>query len=88
MSRAALGVACIFQFTYDWGNFFQALIYLNSRDKFTIAIGLNMMNNPMFTTDIQPLMAMTILSVVPVLLLFFLAQRYFIQGIVITGVKG
>jgi ABC-type glycerol-3-phosphate transport system permease component len=88
MSRSALGVACIFQFTYDWGNFFQALIYLNSRQKFTVAIGLNMMNNRMFTTDLQPIMAMTVVSIIPVLGLFFLAQRYFIQGIVITGVKG
>jgi ABC-type glycerol-3-phosphate transport system permease component len=87
LARPALGVVAIFTFTGNWNNFFGPLIYLNSPKYFPIALGLQLMKDRE-RTDMQLVMAMTLVSLVPVIGLFFIAQRYFIQGIVITGVKG
>lgn len=85
--KPALGVVAIFSFTYHWNDFLHPLIYLNSTKWFTIALGLRLIQS---RTDIQIqyTMAMTVVSLIPVLTVFFLAQRYFIQGIVVTGIKG
>jgi len=92
LSKPALGVLAIINFSYNWNNFFGPLIYLNDQKKFTIALGLRLFETRVGggTTiqNIGPLMAMTIVSMIPVLITFFIAQRYFIQGIVITGIKG
>jgi multiple sugar transport system permease protein len=88
LSKPVLGVAAIIQFTYDWNDFFNPLIYLNSQQRFTVAIALNMLHSNITRYDIQAVMAMTVVSILPLLVLFFVAQRYFIQGIVVTGVKG
>jgi multiple sugar transport system permease protein len=88
LSRPVLGVAAIIQFTYDWNDFFNPLIYLSSSKNFTVAIALNMLHSNITRFDVQAVMAMTVVSILPLLILFFVAQRYFIQGIVVTGVKG
>jgi multiple sugar transport system permease protein len=92
LAKPALGVLAITNFSYNWNNFFGPLIYLNEQKKFTIALGLRLFETRVGggTTiqNVGPLMAMTIVSMIPVLITFFIAQRYFIQGIVITGVKG
>ncbi len=87
MSKPALGVLAISNFAWNWNNFFDPLIYLNSTDKFTVALGLTLFQGRM-NREIPGLMAMTLVSMIPVLITFFIAQRYFIQGIVISGVKG
>ena len=63
-------------------------IYLNSNDKWTLTIGLSRFTGMYGTTAWNLLMAASLITVLPCVLLFFFAQRYFIQGIVITGVKG
>ncbi len=74
-----------------WSDFLGPLIYLNSPEKFTISVGLRFFNN---TPEVggEPmqhlLMAACILSMLPVILIFFLGQRYFVQGIVMSGIKG
>lgn len=88
LMRPALGVIAIFQFTYDWNDFFNALIYLNSPKNFTIALGLRTLQSTMLYTPIQQIMSMTLVAIIPVLAVFVVAQRRFIQGIVITGIKG
>jgi ABC-type glycerol-3-phosphate transport system permease component len=87
LARPALGVVAIFTFTGNWNNFFGPLIYLNSPKYYPIALGLQLMRERE-QTNMQLVMAMTVVSLIPVITLFFVAQRYFIQGIVITGVKG
>jgi multiple sugar transport system permease protein len=87
LSKPALGILAIMNFTYNWNNFFDPLIYLNDTKKFTVALGLTMLQGR-FDREIPGLMAMTLVSITPVLLVFYLAQRYFVQGIVISGVKG
>jgi multiple sugar transport system permease protein len=87
LSAPALGVITIMHFTFSWNNFMQPLIYLWDQKKFPIALGLRLFENEL-TTEMEALMAATIMALIPVLVVFFVAQKYFVQGIVITGVKG
>ena len=85
--RAALIVVAINQFTYSWNDFFAPLIYINSPKLFTITLGLSRFKGRT-EVDIQYLMAMTIVSTLVPIAIFFVTQRTFLQGIVITGIKG
>ncbi|HEV2527633.1 MAG TPA: carbohydrate ABC transporter permease [Thermomicrobiales bacterium] len=82
----ALGVIAIYAFGWNWNDFLGPLIYLNETSSFTLARGLALLNSR-FTTDFQGIMAQTVLSLIPVLIVFFLTQRSFIQGTVVSGVK-
>ena len=73
---------------YNWNDFFQPLIYLNSTRKFTVAIGLQFLNSSMGTTKIGQMMAVAVVMTIPVLLIFFVCQKYFVQGIKMQGIKG
>jgi ABC-type glycerol-3-phosphate transport system permease component len=85
--RPALMVVAIFQFTYSWNDFFAPLIYINSPKLFTITLGLSRFKGRT-EVDIQYLMAMTVVSTLVPIAIFFVTQRTFLQGIVITGIKG
>jgi len=87
LSKPALGVVAIFEFTWSWNNFFGPLIYLDAIKLFPVALGLRLFQERV-GTSVQYMMAQTVVFVIPVLVLFFVAQRRFIQGIVVTGVKG
>ena len=67
--------------------FLEPLIYLQTTDNFTVQLGLNLLNGR-YSLEYQQTMAQTIISLIPVLLVFFLAQRRYVQGIVVSGVKG
>lgn len=86
-SSAALLVVAIYQFTWSWNDFFGPLIYLNSPELFTVTLGLTRFLGRT-QTDIQYLMAMTAVSTLIPITVFFLTQRVFLQGIVVSGVKG
>jgi ABC-type glycerol-3-phosphate transport system permease component len=88
MSLPALGVVAVMNITFAWNEFFGPLIYLNQMSKYPLSLGLSLMKGEGVTLDMQLLMAATTASLLPLLVLFFLAQKYFIQGIVVTGVKG
>jgi multiple sugar transport system permease protein len=70
-----------------WNDFLAPLIYLNSPEKFTLALGLHQFIQ---RTEVryQEMMAMALLMTVPVLLVFFFFQQYFIRGVVMSGIKG
>lgn len=89
-AKAALGIVAIFSFLYHWDEFLGPLIYLNSPDKRTLALGLSAFRAS--EGGVQPawnlLMAASLVVMLPPITIFFFAQRYFIQGIVFTGVKG
>jgi multiple sugar transport system permease protein len=87
MARPALGVIAIQAFAWNWNNFMGPLIYLNTPKMYTVAIGLRLFQTR-FSQNMPETMAMAIVAVIPVLIMFFVAQRRYIQGIVITGVKG
>lgn len=85
--KATLAAVAIFAFMGSWNNFMGPLIYVNDQRLYNLALGL-------FSFQLQSggsfslLMAGSLIMVAPVLLIFFLAQRYFIQGVVMSGVKG
>jgi len=87
LSLPALGVVAIYQFTWTVNNFMAPLIYLENMKLFPIALGLAFFKGRYYTRMAE-LMAATLMVISPMLVLFFLAQRYFVQGIVMTGVKG
>ncbi len=91
LSGPALATVAIFSFLQHWNEFIGPLIFLNTEEKFTLSIGLRyFMVNP-FESD-EPreaiLMAASLIVALPSLILFFVAQRYFVRGIVTTGLKG
>lgn len=92
MSRAAVGTVMIFTFMQQWNDFLAPLIYLNSTHKYTLAIALKSWQHSTHEfaeyAKWNQIMAMATLISVPPVALFFFAQRYFIQGAVITGIKG
>ncbi len=87
LSKPALGVLAIMAFTWNWNNFLYPLIYINEPRKYTIAIGLRLFESQQ-AQNMALTMAMTMVALIPVLVVFYIAQARFIQGIVITGVKG
>lgn len=87
LSRPALTTVAIFSFMSHWNDFVGPLIYLRTPDKFTLALGLQTFQG-LYSTDYHYLMAASIVVVSPVILIFFLAQRYFVRGIILTGMKG
>jgi len=89
LAKPALGVIAIQTFSGSWNAFLYPLLFLNKSEKYTIALGLRLFQASENAYQILgPLMAMTTLSVIPLLILFSIAQAKFIQGIVITGIKG
>jgi multiple sugar transport system permease protein len=87
LTKPALAACGIFTFNATWNDFLGPLIYLSSADKLTLALGLMAFRGP-HVTDFHYLMAASTVAMLPVVILFFVTQRYFIQGIVFTGVKG
>jgi len=87
MSLPALATGALFAFRFRWDQFLEPLIFLNSPKNYTIALGLRMFQGENMTRW-ELLMAASCVAMLPVLLSFFLGQRYFVQGVVITGVKG
>ena len=87
LSRPALMMVAIYVFNITWNDFFGPLIYLHNRNNYTISLGLQA-----FQTQAGPewhlIMAASLVAMLPVLMLFFFGQRYFIQGVVFSGVKG
>ncbi|HEV8633099.1 MAG TPA: carbohydrate ABC transporter permease [Chloroflexota bacterium] len=87
LASPALAVVALFQFIHAWSDYLGPLIYLNKQAQYTIALGLalfNSQNNYQFAL----LMAASAVTLAPVIVLFFLAQRTFIEGISLTGIKG
>lgn len=83
----ALATVAIFTFLWTWDDLLGAVIYLNSQEKFTLPIALSSMTTARRMIPWNMLMAGSILAVIPGVSIFFFAQKYFVQGIVITGLK-
>ncbi|MFN8490382.1 MAG: carbohydrate ABC transporter permease [Caldilineaceae bacterium] len=87
LSKPALGVIAIQAFAWNWNNYLGPLIYLNEPKKLTVAVALRLFQTQQ-SAHIPETMAMTVVALIPVLIVFYIAQAKFIQGIVISGVKG
>jgi len=86
-SKPALGVVAIFSFLSHWTDFFGPFIYLNTTEKYTLPLMLRLFQS-VETTEWAMLMAASVMTAIPCVVLYFVAQRYFIQGVVFTGLKG
>jgi multiple sugar transport system permease protein len=87
VSRPALTTVAIFSALAVWNDFLGPLIYLNDPKKFTLALGLTFFTGE-YTSQWQLLMAAATMVIGPAVLFFLAAQRYFVQGITLTGIKG
>lgn len=87
LSIPVLTVITILSFKDIWNDFFTPLLYLNQVEKYTVAVGLAYFNGQ-FNVEMNQLMAASVTLMTPVILLFVIAQRAFIEGISMTGLKG
>jgi multiple sugar transport system permease protein len=86
LAKPALATLFVFQFLAIWNEFLWPLIVLNSPDKFTVPLGLGYLNTA-HSTDWTRLMAGSLILMLPVIILFVVAQRYYVRGIALTGIK-
>ncbi|GAB2605621.1 hypothetical protein GCM10027067_16270 [Pseudactinotalea suaedae] len=77
----------IFTFIGVWNDFLGPLLYLSSSDNFTLALGLATFQSA-YTAQWGLLMAASLVVILPIVLLFFVLQRYFVEGVTLTGIKG
>ncbi len=88
LSRPALTVVALFSFMAVWNDFMGPLIYLQRSEQFTLALGLQNFQSQHGGTNWPQLMAASVMVIAPLIVLFFVAQKTFIQGIATTGMKG
>ncbi len=86
LSWPVVAVLTIFTFMWRWNDFAWPLVVLQDRDAYTVPLGLNLMKGQFFT-DWTGIMSMSLVSILPMLVVFIFFQRYFIQGIASTGIK-
>ncbi len=86
LALPAHGIIAIFSFLGHWNDFLGPLLYLNTPEKFTLSLGLYWFRGQ-YVTEWSLLMAASVMMMLPCLVLFFTAQRYFVQGIVVSGLK-
>jgi multiple sugar transport system permease protein len=88
LSKPVIATVAVFSFLQSYNDFLQPLIYLNGRDNWTLALGLRALNDVQQTGQWELLFAASTVVLIPILLVFIFAQRYFVQGIATTGFGG
>ncbi|MCA9741550.1 MAG: carbohydrate ABC transporter permease [Deferribacteres bacterium] len=91
MARPAVATVVVFSFVGVWNDFFNPLIYINSIEKATLTLGLNMLKTQIIgsgVTQWHVMMAASVLVLIPNIVVFFLAQRHFMKGINVGGLRG
>ncbi|MGD0769474.1 MAG: carbohydrate ABC transporter permease [Tepidisphaeraceae bacterium] len=88
LAKPALAVVALFAFLAIWNDFLGPLVYLQRPEQFTLVLGLQNFQSKAGGTSWHLLMAASVLVILPAILLFFLAQKTFIEGIATTGIKG
>ncbi len=87
LCKPAITSVAIFTFLNSWSDFLGPLLYLNKDEQYTLSLGLQAFMQTHFV-EWGPMMAASAIFTVPIIILFFFAQSYFIEGITITGIKG
>lgn len=87
LSKPALLTVCVFTFMRTWNDFIGPMIYLKDMKKFTVSLGLQQFISQ-YTTEWHYMMAAATIAVLPMIIMFFFAQKYFIEGMTFSGVKG
>jgi multiple sugar transport system permease protein len=87
LSKPAVATVTVFTFISLWNDFFRPLVYLQDSDKWTMAIGLQIFQG-LYATSWHLMMAASTVMIVPIIVIFFMAQQYFVSGIQMTGLAG
>ena len=87
LAKPVLATVTIFAFMGAWNEFFRPLIYLGNQDQYTLSLGLRVFVEA-HRAEWGLMMAASTMMVMPVIVIFFLAQKHFVQGITLTGIKG
>ncbi len=88
LTKPAIVSVLIFCFLWNWDDFLGHLLYLNSVDKYTVGLTLRMINDAQSAQEWGQLLAMSLVSILPATVVFMFLQRYFVEGIATTGIKG
>jgi len=88
LSVPPLITTLLFKFLWTWDDFFSQMLYLNSPKNYTVPMGLRLFLDSTGVSSWGPMFAMSVLSLLPCFVLFFTLQKYFVQGIATTGIKG
>jgi multiple sugar transport system permease protein len=88
LSLPAIITTVLFTFLWTWDDFFNQLLYLNSPHRYTVPMGLRLFLDSSGISSWGSMFAMSVLSILPCFVLFFTLQKYFVQGIATTGMKG
>lgn len=86
--KPALTSVVIFQFVWTFSDFLGPLIYITSQDKFPVSLALKLNIDPSTNTPWNQVFAMSLISLLPAIILFFSAQKYFVDGVTSSGIKG
>ena len=87
--KPALFSAGLFQFLWTWNDFYNQFIFINTPKKFTLSLGLRLsIDASTEAVKWNEVMAMSVCSIIPLFVLFFCAQKYFVDGIATSGIKG
>jgi multiple sugar transport system permease protein len=87
LSKPALATLGVFIFMSQWNNLLGPVIYLNTYEKLTLTVGLAFFRGQ-YTTQWALLMAGAVISVIPIMVIYAVAQQYFVRGVVLSGLKG
>ncbi|TVY10341.1 carbohydrate ABC transporter permease [Paenibacillus cremeus] len=88
LTKPALVTVSIYCFLWNWDDFFGHLLYINSVEKYTVGLALKMFVDSQSKLPWGELLAMSLVSIIPSILVFFMAQRHFVDGIASGAVKG
>lgn len=87
LSKPAIATLCITSFVNEWNDFMGPLIYLSTDSKKTLQLGLRLFNGQ-YSSEYQLIMAASVVSLIPVFIMFVSLQKYFVEGIATSGMKG
>ncbi len=88
LTKPALVTTAIFTFIWSWNDFLSQLIYLNTPDNYTLPLGLRLYIDQTSQTSYGAMMAMSVLTLLPIGLFFFAFQRFLVEGVATTGMNG
>ena len=88
LCKPALVTVAIFSFYWRWQDFIQPVIYLSKPKLYTVSVALRLFADPTSVTNWGAMFAMASLSILPVMIVFFILQKYIVEGISTTGLKG
>lgn len=86
LAKPVLATVAVLTFQGVWNNFYGPLVYLSSPEKYVLALGINAFKG-LYATQVPLMMAMSFLMVIPMVIVFFLAQKHMIRGVVMSGIK-